>query len=666
MNKSSEKILLLNPSNLATFPVFPYAFIQVPAVARKVDVEVICKDLLGIPLENWKQTVKDLIKQHDPTMIFITLRNTDSLNSQDYDQNDLNEENKRAYFPIERTKDLITAIRTLSKLKIALGGFGFSVLPGEIMHYLRPDFGVVGGSDGFFEKFEDIKAGKLGDVANLLFFQDGQLISNPRKFYPPLADIEYNPQVIKEMLEFYDSFSTPGLEGAPIEIMRGCNHSCVFCSEPLVGGKQVRYRDLSLVMADIELLVDHGINQIYMISSELNPEGNSFVLQLAERILSFNNEQPKDQRITWFGGNYLLNFSFDEYERLYKSGFTGGWFDITALDDDNARVMRTPYRNKNLLTNLKIYAQFERRKLDHLQLKKASQLKGEGIEEITEHSEDSIKWTLFLGNPSVNTKTIHNTLQVANREGLAQLFNDCYANKNIRVFDYENLDKSTLDVTYSFTSDLERVNYRQMLPSFAYSPALLQDFGSEKEITSMFEHITETYLSTKYLRSRDWHSFVKKNTTTGSIESWVRELQDLYGSGIPALIRPTLQGIVSSSLEPIFHGKTPDMDDKFSENLAKQVVESLLLVCLDMYSDLFGSLGLPNSIDQLEKSTPYDLAVVIFSRWSTEKEIGDELIMQSNSILSESMKALIQFCVQSMLYKYNVLINPKYKGLFTL
>ena len=56
MNKSSQRVLLLNPSNLHTFPVFPYAFIQVPAVARKVDVEVICKDLLGIPLESCWQS----------------------------------------------------------------------------------------------------------------------------------------------------------------------------------------------------------------------------------------------------------------------------------------------------------------------------------------------------------------------------------------------------------------------------------------------------------------------------------------------------------------------------------------------------------------------------------------------------------------------------------
>ncbi|MCK4898487.1 MAG: hypothetical protein KAS38_06910, partial [Anaerolineales bacterium] len=61
-----------------SFPVYPYAFIQVPAVARRAGIQVICKDLLGIPQGDWQHTVQSLIDRHDPAMILITLRNTDS------------------------------------------------------------------------------------------------------------------------------------------------------------------------------------------------------------------------------------------------------------------------------------------------------------------------------------------------------------------------------------------------------------------------------------------------------------------------------------------------------------------------------------------------------------------------------------------------------------
>ena len=106
-------------------------------------------------------------------------------------------------------------------------------------------------------------------------------------------------------------------------------------------------------MQDIELLFEQGIRKFYMITSELNPEGNDFILRLADTITKFNSKLDKDNQITWFGANYLLNFTVDELHCLYDSGFTGGWFDITALDDDNARAMRTPYRNHRIVNDIK-------------------------------------------------------------------------------------------------------------------------------------------------------------------------------------------------------------------------------------------------------------------------------------------------------------------------
>ena len=299
-----KKVLLLNASNMDTYPVYPYAFIQVPAIARRAGIDVVCKDLLGIPQPSWQRTLHALIERHDPAMILITLRNTDSMDSEDYEPGDPEDGQGRAYFPIERTKELIAAIRTVSDLTLALGGFGFSVMPDALMYYLRPDLGVFAGPDAFFAQFEEIEEGHLAGVANLLFFRDGQLVSNPRIFHPPFAGVEYTPGAIKDMMDFYASFPSPGFEGAPVEVMRGCNHACVFCSEPHVKGGQMQYRDLSVVMADIGMLVDHGITQIHMISSELNPEGNDFALQLAGRVRAFNERQTEGWRIRWSGANY--------------------------------------------------------------------------------------------------------------------------------------------------------------------------------------------------------------------------------------------------------------------------------------------------------------------------------------------------------------------------
>ncbi|MGB3714505.1 MAG: hypothetical protein WA996_08760 [Candidatus Promineifilaceae bacterium] len=659
-----QKVLLLNASNMDAFPVYPYAFIQVPAVARRAGVAVICKDMLGVPQEKWEQTIQAMIERDNPIMILITLRNTDSLTSQDYEVGGSTEGDRKAYFPIERTKELIAAIRVVSNLKIAVGGFGFSLLPEEIMRYLRPDFGVFGGADAFFAHFEDIQAGNLGEVANLLFFQEDKLLSNPRVFFPPLAETEYTPQAIEEMMGFYDLFPSPGFLGAPVEIMRGCIHSCVFCSEPHVGGRQVRYRDLSAVMGDIEILADYGITKIYIISSELNPKSNEFVLALADKIRLFNERQTEDRKVNWFGANYLLKFSLEEYERLYESGFTGGWFDITALDDENAGAMRTPYRNASLLTHLKTYVQFERTRLDQLQAREESQPEVIDSQDVASRKNSPIKWSLFLGNPATTSETIRNTIRTANQEGLSKLFSSCGINTHIRVFDYEDPDEATMAVTTSVTPNLARTGYQQILPSFAYPPGLLREFGSEDEIERMFDHIAKTYLSKKYEESRDWHSFVKRKATPESIASWIAELSGTRGVHLPADISLTTKGKTSEALQSLF-SEEPQLEERYTyEKLAKQFVDSLLSACLEEFSDLYGSLGLPTTMDKLERMTPYDLAVALFNRWSSEKELVDDLTEQTRSVLNESMQYLNGFCVQAMLYRFNVQIKPKYRGLF--
>jgi hypothetical protein len=650
-----QKVILLNASNMDTHPVYPYAFIQVPAVARQAGIEVICKDLLGIPHERWKQTIRTLIERHDPAMILITLRNTDSLGAQDYERDGLKEGGTSAYFPIERTKELIAAIRAVSDLKIAVGGFGFSLLPNELMHYLRPDFGVLGGPDAFFAHFEDIKNGNLDKVASLLFFQEDQLISNPRILYPPLADAEYTSQVIEAMMEFYTAFPSPGFQGASVEIMRGCSHSCVFCAEPYSVGTKVRYRDLSAVMRDIEILVDHGITQIYIVSSELNPEGNEFILQLADRIQSFNESQTEDRKIAWFGANYLLNFKSDEYERLYRSGFTGGWFDITALDDENARAMRTPYRNERLLAHLKTCAECGRRQLDLRRAQKA--LQSEAMVRAGDGRENEfVRWSMFLGNPATTIETIRNTLQTANREGLPNLFDRCGIEGITRVFDYEEPTEATLAATYSVTVDLERTSYQQLLPSFAYPPVLLQDF-TEKEISEMYNHIAETYLSKKYQQTREWHSFVKQVATAASISNWVVELSNVQEAHLPAHVRQTTGG---SAFHELFAEKPQEGDIHLDESQAKEAVDWLVLACLEAFPSFFESIGLPSTAEELDRITPYELAIAVFSRW----DFAEELALKTQSVLPEWKRDLLQFCVQAILYRFNILIKPKYRQLF--
>jgi hypothetical protein len=639
----NRKVLLLNASNKKDFPVYPYAFIQVPAIARQAGIEVVCKDLLGIPHDTWTQVIRKMIERHSPSMILITLRNTDSLNAPDYEANGSKDGESSAYFPIERTKELIAAIREISDLKIAVGGFGFSLLSDELMCYLRPDFGVFEGPNDFFARFEEIRNGNPPQAANLLYFQGDQLISNPRTLYPPLAGAEYTSQAIEAMMEFYTVFPSPGFQGAAVEVMRGCNHSCVFCAEPHGKGAKVRYRDLSAVMKDVEILARHGITRLYIVSSELNPEGNDFILEFADRIHAFNASRAEEEKITWFGANYLLKFETDEFERLYRSGFTGGWFDITALDDENARAMRTPYRNARLLPHLKIYADQQKKQNKLLReqkaLRKTEVRAGDGRED------ESIRWSMFLGNPATTIATICNTIRIANQEGLTEIFDRCAIEEITRVFDYEVPDEATLAVTYSVAPELKRFGYQQILPSFAHPPALLQEF-SAKEISEMFSHIAATYLSKRYQQTRDWHGFIKQQATAASLSSWMMELGQAAEN--------------SADFHELFTERTDGSVNLNDNQTAKDVVNLLVSAGVGEFPGFFESLGLPSTMDTLNQTTSYELAKALYGKW----ELAEELEAQTQAVSPEWKRDLLQFCFQAILYRFNILINPKYRKLF--
>jgi hypothetical protein len=617
-----QKVLLLNASNMDSFPVYPYAFIQVTAVARQANIDVICHDLLGAAQEEWAQIIGRLLEPHKPAMILITLRNTDSMNYHDYRQD--GGKKGSGYFPIEQTKALIDTTRTVTDVPVAVGGFGFTLLAQELMPILRPDFGVAGGADAFFRHFEKILQGDYRHVANLLYFRGDAVVANKRIYYPPAPYIEYTPRAIKEMIAFYNKFPEPGLQGAPVEIMRGCNHTCLFCCEPFVAGRKVQYRDLSAIMGDIEMLVENNVTDIYMIMSELNPEGNGFILRLADMIRAFNARQPAEGKVSWFGANYLLKFKDDDYRRLYASGFSGGWFDITALDDENARAMRTPYRNEALIGRLQSYAQIERSGFK--QPKHAVVEVDAGSEE----EKKKVRWTMFLGNPATTMETIHRTLAVGNDAGLDVSFDSAYIVRPLRVFDYEKLSMETLAMTFSINDQLQRVPYQQTLPSFVYPPALLDHLGSEKAIETMFAHIGDTYLSIRYQETRDWAAFLVEQAPGR-----------MPGSGREGEERP-------------------------SAEQAKRHVDEFLQQFFDTFAKELTAVGLPNSLVDLEEMAPYSLAVTLYKNWLSDAEIVGAICEQAHIGINDERRHLLEFSIKAILYRFNVQLMPSYKPLFVL
>ena len=338
MKNLTVDLLLLNVSNYAPDPIFPYAFVQVSALAHKYGLSTKRLDLFTVPRKRWNKEINNLLSQFSPRMIGITLRQVDSLIEREY----LDDEMKK-FLPAKETRMLIERLRKLSNAPIVVGGFGFSTYAKLLMPYLNPDFGIVGEPDHFFENFKELfKRNNLSSIHNLAYFNDkSEVYLNRREFYGPLQSTEYSHEMVDEILRFYKT--EKGIV-VPVEVLRGCPMRCYFCSEPDVKGHRLNARNLDVVMLDVEFLtVERGIRKIWFVASELNVTGPKLAIELATRMIELRKKSGIED-IKWFG--YLLPKITDPeiVQLLADSGHAWSWNEVQSLDEQNLKDTKVPYK----------------------------------------------------------------------------------------------------------------------------------------------------------------------------------------------------------------------------------------------------------------------------------------------------------------------------------
>ena len=70
------------------------------------------------------------------------------------------------------------------------------------------------------------------------------------------------------------------------------------------------------------------------------------------------------------------------------------------------------------------------------------------------------------------------------------------------------------------------------------------------------------------------------------------------------------------------------------------------------------------TIEKIERMTPYSLALTLTKRWGTEKLLIDKATAQAQLIQNEHLKSFFIFCIEALLYKFNLVLTPKYGALF--
>ena len=497
-------ILFLNLSNLPGRPVYPYAFVQVSALARRVGLSVIRWDGLELSLQHKLECIAQLIKNHQPRAVAFTIRQADSVAADNYISIDSQTPAKNPWFPVEETRAAILHVRELSDAKIFVGGFNFTVNSVSAAEYLQPDFGILGEPDEFFQHFDEVLQGRTEGISNLLYRADGKWQQNQRVYWGPLDDIEYSEDIIDEIFRFHGerTLRNAHLEGVPglgsyketgisiaIEIARGCPCACVFCCEPKVKGTTVQLRNLDVIEAEIRNLLCYGLRYYWFICSELN-FAKDHVLELAERVIRINETLPHP--IFWRSYFLPVKFNKDEFRLLLRSGLLiEQSAAFSTLSDENLKQMREPYRVRHALKHIKNMMELN--------------------EEPEFQERRQPRWVLWswLGNPYATLDSIRTTLETFTQENLHLKFDEADSYPALRVYEcLENLPEEVRKEAITVTQNDETPK-TLIHPSYYYNSKLVEHFGGIGEVHNFMQYVRETFLSRHYRLTRNWRLFAQ-------------------------------------------------------------------------------------------------------------------------------------------------------------
>jgi len=170
---------------------------------------------------------------------------------------------------LDHYREVVAGIRAATSAPIVLGGSGFSVIPKQLMHHLRPDYGVSGeGEQAFPELLDAIASGDgFGRIASLHRFQDGALVSTHPA--PTLLDMDRLSKPDRSHVDrrYYELFGIDSLQ-----TKRGCPLRCEYCTYPIIEGRVGRVRDPRHVVDEMEELLDRAPrpNHVFIVDSVFN------------------------------------------------------------------------------------------------------------------------------------------------------------------------------------------------------------------------------------------------------------------------------------------------------------------------------------------------------------------------------------------------------------
>jgi lipid biosynthesis B12-binding/radical SAM protein len=283
----SKVFLISSNTAIDPYPVYPLGMALVASALHTGGHHVFQFDLLAG--DQPEVRLKKSLLEYRPDFVGISLRNIDNVDSLTSDNN----------WYLEEVKLLIEKIRKLTDAPIIVGGPAFSIMPQDILDYIRADYGIVGeGERAFNGLLKSFAEGRL----------PARIINGKGDFLAGMDMV--TPCLVEELIGFYQQHS--GMVG--MQTKRGCPHNCLYCTYPGLEGTQLRTRGPEEVVDDIERMKRlYGVNTIFFTDSVFNDTSGHY-LKIAEALLD------RKLGISWSAFFRPKNLGHRELKLLKSSG----------------------------------------------------------------------------------------------------------------------------------------------------------------------------------------------------------------------------------------------------------------------------------------------------------------------------------------------------------
>ncbi|MFE7116843.1 B12-binding domain-containing radical SAM protein [Streptomyces sp. NPDC057654] len=673
--RQGADILLLSASNYPALPIYPYAFVQVSAVAARHGLTAARFDLLHTPKASWRAALREVLDRTGPRLIGVHLRQLDSIfiwNYADYDLPGAPPVRRNSYWPFHETEQLIDLLRELTECPIMVGGFGFTTRTPDLLDRLQPDFGVTGEPDAVLEHLDDVLAHRDVDrIANLAHRSDrsdhsdhsdhGYTIT-PRSFLPPADHTEYTDAILRDLLDFYGPQRVIGPDAdvhVPVEIQRGCPYRCYFCTEPMVKGRRHRVRDLDVVTADIAFLADRGVSRVWLVCSEINVGSNSLLLEMAARMRELN--RGRADPVSWTC--YLLPnppLARSDIRALLEARFEPSWNQFASYHDENLKRTRVPYRARHAVEAQVAWLEEDQ-----------AYRRARGL------PEPRRRLDMFLGNTYATPETVAATLRTVSELRLGERFDDSLITRATRVFDLgDGLLDDVSAAAYSVGPDGPLDEVDLVHPTFSYPAALVEALGSARAVDEFFAYVEKTFLSRAHRSRLDWPAFLARHADGERLARWCKRLRyapgdadedeaardvrtSIAADGGAALLErlERLERPREGRQEPRQEG---DAAGGHADLVARTLVELVVGTEPDRVRDAFAAIGLPGYWHDRGARTAYDVCAELAARFTGVEDVRSAARAAAGPGVDPALPLLaVEYC----LYDNNVLLRPDYSRL---